>query len=300
MLRKKQSLLHAFLPEEIINTIHHHWTENDEEFNLRSSSSFSSSSFPQTIRLSESDESSKKCHRTRRPVSIQHKRDIDQSFRSSSSSIQTIDTRLSSKTNSSKALYSEEAQNVSIIFVDIVGFSRISNYITPSDVMDMLQDLFHRFDKICQKYNILKLDTIGDAYLCSVGFCEDCPDEGNTGQQFALRALAAAKEMIKEAGKVPVPSKEENNQEFLSVRVGLHVGDATFGVLGQSLPKLTCVGSTVNLAARMEQTSKSDLIHATSTFHDLIGDHEKGWSSCETIELKNMGEVDSYYLPVLC
>merc|ERR1719330_563952 len=75
------------------------------------------------------------------------------------------------------ALYSREAKDVSIVFCDIVGFSRIAKEISPSDVMEMLQKLFYRFDAISKKYNILKLDTIGDAYFCASGLL---PEENDS------------------------------------------------------------------------------------------------------------------------
>ena len=68
-----------------------------------------------------------------------------------------------------EALYSEDVNDVSVVFVNIVDFCKISNEISSHQVLRMLQSLFRRFDTISKKYNILKLDTIGDAYLCCSG-----------------------------------------------------------------------------------------------------------------------------------
>ena len=95
---------------------------------------------------------------------------------------------------------------------------------------------------------------------------------------------------------VPWASHTFDEPETLEIRVGIHVGDITCGVLGQRLPKFTICGTTVNLAARMEQTSKPSMIRVTKGFHDLIGDNEQGWLKKETVALKNMGKVESYLL----
>jgi len=116
-----------------------------------------------------------------------------------------------------------------------------------------------------------------------------------------------AKDMVREARKVRIPTSHEavhipwaahtfDEPETLEIRVGIHVGDITCGVLGQRLPKFTICGTTVNLAARMEQTSKPSMIRVTKGFHDLVGDNEHGWLKKETVALKNMGKVESYLL----
>jgi class 3 adenylate cyclase len=328
MLRKKQELLHSLLPQEIVDSIHHHWSPpsagrgiNHKESITFSkgttastgrSSSFSDSSIPSSIILQEN---------------VDHMNELEISNHTARS-----EGIISTMSSGSSTLFSEDAFDVSMVFVDIVGFSRISEEIPASDVMDMLQDLFHRFDEVCKVHNILKLDTIGDAYLCSAGaglsgqdVCDDyhqgneysekrqqkqnnalqsddknfLQQKGDGGLSHALRALAAAKDMVREAKKVPIPRSpidDDNKEEYLSVRVGIHVGDATFGVLGLSLPKLVCIGSTVNMAARMEQTCTANMIHVTETFHDLIGDNEIGWECKEKVLIKNMGEVNAYLL----
>ncbi|KAL9178544.1 hypothetical protein ACHAXT_001882 [Thalassiosira profunda] len=197
------------------------------------------------------------------------------------------------------ALYAESVKDVCIVFADIVGFSRISMNMTPTKVMDMLQNLFGRFDELCDVHGVLKLETIGDAYICCTNLLEDdaCEDDGANA---ALRALAMAKDMILETSHVQVPSQTGNDRfETLQIRVGIHVGDVTCGVLGQRLPKFTTCGAAVNMAARMEQTSLPNRIRVTKAFHDMIGDAESGWSEMEVIELKNMGQQSTFLLDPL-
>ena len=283
ILRQKKDLLHSFLPEEIINTIHHNWPDHGISEDNKSTSS--------NINRANKNK-----------LKMFHKKSFFRKDDPDDESIQSVQTVSSNGKNFSKALYSEDAEDVTIVFVEIVGFSEISNRIPPSDVMDMLQDLFHRFDKVCKKHNVLKLDTIGDAYIFSAGFHEEHCDSfaNDCGYESGQRALFAAKEMIRVAKDVTVPCTSTDvsgkSTEFLNVRIGIHVGDVTFGVLGQSLPKLICIGKSVNMAARMEQNSKPGMIRVTKDFHDLIGDQESNWLSCEKINIKNMGQQVTYIL----
>lgn len=209
------------------------------------------------------------------------------------------------------ALYAENAKNVCIVFTDIVGFSRISMDIAPIKVMDMLQTLFNRFDELCDLHGVMKLETIGDAYICATNLLEDDDSdaEDNSPHDAAMRALAIAKDMICEARNVIIPypvgvggmhdawvGQNAADFETLEIRVGIHCGDVTCGVLGLKMPKFMVCGAAVNMAARMEQTSKPSMIRTTKEFHDLIGDAEPNWSQKEVIPLKNMGQVDTFLL----
>lgn len=202
-----------------------------------------------------------------------------------------------------RALYAENAKNVCIVFTDIVGFSRISMDIAPIKVMDMLQNLFNRFDELCDLHGVMKLETIGDAYICATNLLQDDDVDGDTNaRDAAVRALEIAKDMICEARNVIIPCAEvvcgvrDAVFETLEIRVGIHCGDVTCGVLGQKMPKFTVCGTAVNMAARMEQTSLPSMIRATKDFHDLVGDAETNWLKREAIHLKNMGEMETYLL----
>lgn len=202
----------------------------------------------------------------------------------------------------SHALYAKNEKKVCIIFTDIVGFSRISLDISPIKVMDMLQNLYNRFDELCDVHGVLKLETIGDAYICATNLMEDDNEDGEDRERdAAVRALAMSKDMVLEARNVRIPyatnsQRSSYDSETLQIRVGIHTGDVTCGVLGQKIPKFTTCGAAVNMAARMEQTSLPSCIRVTKDFHDLVGDHEMGWTAKEVIELKNMGHAETYLL----
>ena len=204
-----------------------------------------------------------------------------------------IDTPAMELMSTQSALYAETVPNVCIIFTDVVSFSRISLDLKPIQVMNMLQDLFSRFDALCDKFGIQKLETIGDAYICTSGMFTDVTNINE--RDVAVNALNMAKEMVKEARKVLVPKNK--TVQTLEIRVGIHRGDLTCGVLGERLPKFTVFGSSVNLAARMEQTCLPSRIRITKDFFDLL-------PNCETtavegeqvISAKNIGDVQTFLL----
>ncbi len=139
----------------------------------------------------------------------------------------------------------------------------------------------------------------GDAYICTANlFDED--KFGGSVKDAALSALNMAKDMVLAAQEVTMPSKigQRRNSvcETLEIRVGIHVGEVTCGVLGERLPKFTVLGHNVNLAARMEQTSKPNKIRASEAFRSLVAGVEDNWDEFEVISMKNMGSIGTYIM----
>ena len=102
-------------------------------------------------------------------------------------------------------------------------------------------------------------------------------------------------------------STQKQIPKNLNVRVGLHSGDITCGVLGQKLPKFSVFGHTVNLAARMEQSSEPGKIHVTDEFATLVrsaddsqeDDNVLGWEGPKQTDVKNIGNVKTWILTPL-
>jgi len=147
-------------------------------------------------------------------------------------------------TSTPRALYAETVNNVCIIFLDIVGFSKFSMKLKPIQVMDMLHDLFGRYDALCDKHDVLKLETIGDAYVCATNLLKDKDknpeDELMNAKIAALHALEMSKDMVLQAESVIIPKSYPRSS--VQVRVGIHIGQVTCGVLGERLPKFTVLG----------------------------------------------------------
>ena len=103
-----------------------------------------------------------------------------------------------------------------------------------------------------------------------------------------------AQDMILEAQKVYAPTEPP---ERIQIRVGIHVGNLSYSVLGQNVPKFSVHGDAVNIAARMEQTAPVNKIHVSETFHDLLGENTKvRWENKKMTNIKNIGEQITWTL----
>ena len=292
-----QELLHSIIPEQVLSKIEHYWRDEDGFVRplTRRGSGRGSITMMMKSQESESQERFESIRGQLGKLKNLSRHDSQNDLMGALHRME-VTTTLGDKT-SSRALFAEEKKHVSVIFTDIVGFSRISINVPPLKVMDMLQDLFSRFDWLCEHHDVLKLETIGDAYLAAVGVFEE-DNERDNGRMAALRALDMAKDMVREAQHVVAARKDDSLEplEYLQIRVGIHVGDITYGVLGQHLPKLSVFGHGVNMAARMEQTSDPGKIHVTKDFKELVGNWETNWEDPRVVPVKNMGEVMTFLL----
>ncbi|KAL7534322.1 hypothetical protein ACHAXR_005794, partial [Thalassiosira sp. AJA248-18] len=313
--RISREMLHSMIPPKVIEKIECFWDESTVEYQSRRNSSFVDSigssleesdgmSIGENINemedermnsMNNSVQRRKKERKAEHRQSMHAKVNLLHEMNKSGIELDNvgmvIDTSAMELNSTPRALYAETVSNACIIFTDIVKFSEISLTMKPIKVMDMLQDLFSRFDALCDRFGVQKLETIGDAYICTTGLfdSEDATDKINN----PAAALGMAKEMIRESRRVFIPKK--NHIHTLEIRVGIHIGEITCGVLGERLPKFTVFGNAVNLAARMEQTCLPSRIRVTKDFFDLLPESEE-WEQKETIAVKNMGEVETYLL----
>lgn len=147
---------------------------------------------------------------------------------------------------------------VTVFFSDIKGFTNISSTQTPEGVMFMLDDLYRKFDALCNKHNLMKVETIGDAYML-VGGIKVEKDHAARVARFALEAVQAAHTV-----KLP------GGLGSVKIRAGFHSGSVTSGVVGSEVPRYCLFGDTVNVASRMESTGVVDRIQMSAAAAVLV------------------------------
>ncbi|KXZ45916.1 hypothetical protein GPECTOR_49g500 [Gonium pectorale] len=137
---------------------------------------------------------------------------------------------------------------VTILFCDIVGFTPACHASTPFTIMTFLNELYSRFDGLVDIYKVYKVETIGDCYVVAGGLVAYDEDgyksviSGTEDPLHALRVLEFAKAMLRAAREVRLP----HTGEPVKLRVGLHSGPVTSGVVGDRMPRFCLFGDTVS------------------------------------------------------
>jgi class 3 adenylate cyclase len=178
-------------------------------------------------------------------------------------------------------------EDVSILFVDITKFSMMVRRMSTNDLVKDLDYIFSAFDDISLKYHLEKIKTIGDAYMCVGGL----PIPNKTHASDTVNAGIEMLAFIEEYKK----TKHALSGDGLNLRVGIHTGPVTAGVVGKSKFQFDIWGDSVNLASRMETNSEPGKINISSTTFEQVKEH----FTCEfrgKFQVKNMGKVDMYFV----
>jgi adenylate cyclase len=172
---------------------------------------------------------------------------------------------------------------LSILFADLVGFTKAAHDLPPSQVVAYLDELVCAFDVLCERAGADKIKTIGDCYMAVAGIDGDGPGGARAIGRLALAMLETPRQCQLIGGK------------RLSLRVGLHCGHATAGVIGDMRFSYDVWGDAVNVAARMESHGAPDRIHVSEAFRAMTDGtfifEERG-----TTDIKSIGPARTYFL----
>lgn len=172
-------------------------------------------------------------------------------------------------------------EQASILFADIVGFTVLSEKAKPSEVVDILNGLFSKFDDLTDQYYLEKIKTIGDAYMVASGIPEEKDDHAYALFQFAQELLEATETY-----------NRENNQQ-LQLRIGICSGPVVAGVIGKKKFAYDLWGDSVNTAARMEAYGQSGKIQVAPSSYDLLK-NDFAFDKIPGVEIKGKGLMDVY------
>jgi len=176
---------------------------------------------------------------------------------------------------------------VTVMFTDFKGFTQISEKLTPENLVKKLEYCFTEFDKICDKYDLEKIKTIGDAYMCAGGI----PVSNTSNPKDAVLAGLEMQQFMKEWKE----QQEKLGEPTFELRLGIHTGSVVAGVIGKNKFAYDIWGDAVNLAARMESSGKVGKVNISETTYN----HVKDDFECEhrgKITAKNKGEIDMYFV----
>ena len=170
-----------------------------------------------------------------------------------------------------------------VLFADIVGFTGMSAQIPPTQVVNMLNEIFSTFDRLAERHKLEKIKTIGDAYMVAGGIPLACTDHAEAVANMALDMLSKLDEM------------RENIGLPLQIRIGINTGPVVAGVIGVKKFIYDLWGDTVNVASRMESTGEPNRIQVTDAIYQRLRDRFE-FEPRGLIQVKGKGTMQSYWL----
>jgi len=175
----------------------------------------------------------------------------------------------------------------SIMFTDFKSFTQIAETIDPQELVSELDNYFVNFDEIIEKYDVEKIKTIGDAYMCAGGI----PIRNKSNPiDIVLAGLEIQRFM-----KFYNDNKAKEGKTGWGLRIGIHTGSVIAGVVGIKRFAYDIWGDSVNIASRIEAAGDIDKVNISGTTYELV----KEFFTCEyrgKIKAKNKGNIDMYYV----
>ncbi|HEY4618141.1 MAG TPA: adenylate/guanylate cyclase domain-containing protein [Flavobacterium sp.] len=177
-------------------------------------------------------------------------------------------------------------ESVSVLFTDFVGFTHYAEKLSPEKLVEIVDYYFSKFDEIIEKYNLEKIKTVGDCYMCAGGLPFPTKDH-------AVKIVQAAFEIV----KFVKDSRNDNPPQDtrFEIRIGINSGPVVAGVVGTKKFAYDIWGDSVNIASRMESNSAPGQINVSENTYKLI----KDTFDCDyrgEIEVKNRGMMKMYFV----
>ena len=172
---------------------------------------------------------------------------------------------------------------VTILFADIVDFTKLSARVTPEELVRMLNAVFSAFDRLSDRHGLEKIKTIGDAYMVVGGLPEPRPDHAEAVAEMALDMQSEMGRLGAELGKP------------IGLRIGIDTGPVVAGVIGTRKFAYDLWGDAVNTASRMESQGVANGIQLTEGAYRQLNDTY----ICEArgvVDVKGKGDLPTYLL----
>lgn len=178
-------------------------------------------------------------------------------------------------------------ESVSVMFTDFKGFTKIAESLSPTELITELDGCFSYFDSLMERYNLEKLKTIGDSYMCAGGI----PMANKTHPIDCILAALEIQAVMNQVKEL----KEGLGHPYWELRLGIHTGPLIAGVIGEKKFAYDVWGDTVNTASRMESSGIIGKVNISSATYEFV----KDFFNCEyrgKVQAKNKGEVEMYFV----
>ena len=173
--------------------------------------------------------------------------------------------------------------DVSVMFADVVNFTRLAEELTPNQVVSFLDEVFTRFDQLAEQHGLDKIKTIGDAYMVVGGLAENRLNYADHVADMALEMIELTR------------SDPQMRRLGVQLHIGIATGPAIAGVIGAKRFIYDLWGDTVNLASRLTSEAEPGSILVDRTTFRRLG-HRYSCDAPQDIEIKGKGSTTTYRL----
>jgi guanylate cyclase len=194
-----------------------------------------------------------------------------------------LPARIAQRLKAGEKVIADEHDKAVILFADIVKFTNISQHVTPKVLVENLNKVFTHFDGLVDKYGLEKIKTIGDAYMVASGL-----NGFNYGQVKNMADLALSM-------ACDINNFTLDGYTKCDLRIGIHIGSVTAGVIGSKKFSYDVWGDAVNTASRMESFGEPGKIQVSEEFYNYIKD-DYDCLHRGKVEIKSKGLMDLYFL----
>jgi class 3 adenylate cyclase len=171
--------------------------------------------------------------------------------------------------------------DVAILFADLVGFTNLSNTLSPRELVDLLGVLFSRLDELADRHRVEKIKTIGDAYMAASGLLGDSMGHVDRIIDLAFDMLEVVRTF--------------QGSQAMQMRIGIHSGPVVAGVIGTRKFIFDVWGDTVNTASRMESHGEPGRIHVSDAVRRAATDRRTFIPRGEVL-LKGKGVLTTWFV----
>lgn len=177
----------------------------------------------------------------------------------------------------------EHHDQATVVFADLVGFTRLTSRLSPGELVARLDELFTAFDVLADRHDLTKIKTVGDCYMAACGVPAKREDHMEATARFALGMLQTVQDL------------NLDHPQPLALRIGLHAGSVVSGILGKRRFLFDLWGPTVNFASRLESHGEPGKIHVSREVRDRL---EGGFCLVPRgeVELKGLGPQETFWL----
>ncbi|XP_047527739.1 adenylate cyclase type 2-like isoform X1 [Vanessa atalanta] len=177
-----------------------------------------------------------------------------------------LDIRSQSHSHNMKSfsqLYVEEHDNVSILYADVVNYTKISTTLSPMRMVELLNELFGRFDEASEEHDVLRIKFLGDCYYCVSGIPKPTEQHAKNCVDLGLEMIHIIKDV------------REKRCLNIDMRIGVHSGKILSGLIGIRKWQFDIWSKDVTIANKMESTGKAGKVHVTKQTLELLLDYAR-------------------------